>query len=1445
MSKMRFPLGGLLSAVLVCIFLSAESFGQSNGDVVVTVSDEIGSSLTGATFIFRTTGMAATQTVTDGDVGDSDGAANGVIWITAASMTVFGANNNDNWINNSVSRSGYLTETNMNWSGGGGPGPANQYRTNRINSSTVSLSFTVRVDEVRDQFDNQRTLTAANTAFSGLLLNGSVQYSGGDAYLPAVPGTNAALAITHTGFITTQTTATVTPSAAAQVRVQYGTGGGQEEGPALPYNTIVMAYDEFENVLTLAQGTTGFSGLTLNGSARYSGGSAFLPAGPAAPGRLTLSLQGYDNVTTTAVVAPSAITVDTILFRPVAGDGPGLPYTVLVRAWDELGVKRLNLTGANTLISGVSLNGSVRYSDGTAYLPMDAQGTITITHTGYVTATSVIVTPRTTVRDTVDFKPAGGSGSGLSFTLRVRVLDAANKLLNTARVELLDGSYARQHDIYGDSVWVSPTPASASTGSIYIAVNPAADDNQTLVVRVQHNSYLPNHTLHLMNQLDSDYQVQLTAGMVDFLVQPTLKYPFDNAVVGTLTPILAWNTVVGADSFQIQVDSVASFTSRVLDTIISVDSLIPASAFNDRQRYLWHIRAKGVEGAIGAYSDAWSFTVNLDTLPPSVEILYPLADSTYSGVITVRFRATDNDSVNITEISVDGKDFIPTTTDSTYMWTTTGLIDGTHFLQIRATDASGNTGFSRIVAVQIRNAPAVTITSPRADAVVTGTFTVLFTATPVSPATIVRREIWVDGGFVDTSTTDSTFDWNTLLRNDGQHTLQVRIKDSNGKTGRSELVSLTTFNTPIVSIVTPSDIGVVSGIDTIRFTVTYAPGSYRDTTEIAFNGSIWRPTTDSQSYVWVTTGFLDGNHNMQVRATASNGKAGFSQIAAYKISNVPQVAILAPLGGEALNSVYTVRFATTPVSPATIARRMVSIDGNPWSDSLVDSTSFLMSTIGWEEGTHSIQVRAIDDKGRNGYSSQRSFVVDNAPPIAADPKAEYPNNAVSAARNASILITVLAKDVLTGLAADSGVVLRSDNIDTAASLALVMRDDGQGGDKVADDNIYSVTVSVTSNATGSIGYSITAQDRLNNAITMTSAIRLDNTPPEISFFSLTPEPEVIAAPHDKRSYFDKLLMRGAYSDEGGSGLSRVMVSIKNDSAVNVNNSPIDLSPKDSLFSRIIHLVPGKNYLAFEAVDNAGNATIRRDTVTYIEPKATKTISREGGAIACPNGVSVTIPKDALLRATEITITRVLPIDEPKPLSVAIKLLQVPHDFGPDGTAFRKSVTVTLSYSEADLDPDQNGVNEFDPAKFTIVFWDGSTWLPAGNVFVDSVNRHVSVEVNHFTTFDIAQKETPAIENLVTYWTRNPATSSSGSYFNYELPGQGTVSLAIMDMAGDLVYQLIPKNTSRNQGSYSVGWRGQNVAERFAGAGLYVYLFTYKENITGQTKIIRKPIGLLK
>ncbi|HUI91629.1 MAG TPA: immunoglobulin domain-containing protein [Chitinivibrionales bacterium] len=96
-----------------------------------------------------------------------------------------------------------------------------------------------------------------------------------------------------------------------------------------------------------------------------------------------------------------------------------------------------------------------------------------------------------------------------------------------------------------------------------------------------------------------------------------------------------------------------------------------------------------------------------------------------------------------------------------------------------------------------------------------------------------------------------------------------------------------------------------------------------------------------------------------------------------------------------------------------------------------------------------------------------------------------------------------------------------------------------------------------------------------------------------------------------------------------------------------------------------------------------------------------------------------------------------------------------------------------------------------------------------------------------------------------YWSENPVSSSRGATLTYQVPDSGEVSLHILDLIGDLVVQLVPKNTRVVPGSFSVVWRGVNSANRFAGAGAYVYVFYFKNGATGKVTVIRKPVFLVK
>jgi hypothetical protein len=215
------------------------------------------------------------------------------------------------------------------------------------------------------------------------------------------------------------------------------------------------------------------------------------------------------------------------------------------------------------------------------------------------------------------------------------------------------------------------------------------------------------------------------------------------------------------------------------------------------------------------------------------------------------------------------------------------------------------------------------------------------------------------------------------------------------------------------------------------------------------------------------------------------------------------------------------------------------------------------------------------------------------------------------------------------------------------------------------------------------------------------------------------------------------------------------------------------------------------------------------------------------------------------QAAEITIRPADPAQEAKPRNPLVRLLGVPNEFGPDHTVFRSAVQVTLAYTEADLDTNQDGEPDLRPQDLTVVFWDGATWVRAGEADWNEADRTLTVAVNHFTLFDLASDKTPKPEKLTAFWSSNPVRASQGSVFHYKLPEAGTVSLDILDMAGDQVASLIPKGTSRDAGEWSWEWKGDNVVNRFAGAGLYVYVFRFAPSSGSSATLIRKPIGLVR
>jgi subtilisin family serine protease len=109
-----------------------------------------------------------------------------------------------------------------------------------------------------------------------------------------------------------------------------------------------------------------------------------------------------------------------------------------------------------------------------------------------------------------------------------------------------------------------------------------------------------------------------------------------------------------------------------------------------------------------------------DTLPPTVLINAPAAGATVAGTTTVTATATDNVGVTGVDLLVDGA-LVASDASAPYAfsWNTTGLADGVHTLDVKASDAAGNVSHATR-SVTVANAPPPPPPPPVAHAPVAG-----------------------------------------------------------------------------------------------------------------------------------------------------------------------------------------------------------------------------------------------------------------------------------------------------------------------------------------------------------------------------------------------------------------------------------------------------------------------------------------------------------------------------------------------------------------------------------------------------------------------------------------------------------------------------------------------------------------------------------------------------
>ncbi len=93
---------------------------------------------------------------------------------------------------------------------------------------------------------------------------------------------------------------------------------------------------------------------------------------------------------------------------------------------------------------------------------------------------------------------------------------------------------------------------------------------------------------------------------------PSLVSPPDSAINIQLTPTLTWNTATGAEGYHLQISTVSTFATNVVDdtTLTATSKLVGSLALNTT--YCWRVRSKNAAG-YSAFTNARSFKTILTT----------------------------------------------------------------------------------------------------------------------------------------------------------------------------------------------------------------------------------------------------------------------------------------------------------------------------------------------------------------------------------------------------------------------------------------------------------------------------------------------------------------------------------------------------------------------------------------------------------------------------------------------------------------------------------------------------------------------------------------------------------------------------------------------------------------------------------------------------------------
>ncbi len=387
--------------------------------------------------------------------------------------------------------------------------------------------------------------------------------------------------------------------------------------------------------------------------------------------------------------------------------------------------------------------------------------------------------------------------------------------------------------------------------------------------------------------------------------------------------------------------------------------------------------ARDAEG--NRVSSSLTVAVANDSGAPTVSLTSPAAGTTVSGAVTLAADATGVAGLASVRFFVDGValDAADVTAPYELTWVTTTAANGTHSVTAVARDASGNEATSAAVTVAVSNdsAPTVSLTGPGAGTTVSGTVTLVATATDDIAVTSV--EFFVDGVPLGVHDTAAPYEgsWNTTALANGSHELTAVARDAAGHDATSAAVTVTVSNdsgAPTVSLTGPGAGTTVSGTVTLVATAT---DDIAVTSVQFFVDGIALGVHDTAAPYegsWNTTALANGSPELTAVARDAAGHTATTAAVTVTVANdsgAPTVSLTRPGTGTAVSG--TVTLAATATDDIGVTSVQFFVDGVPLGAADVDAPYELLwpTAAAAANGSHVLTAVARDAAGHDATAA--------------------------------------------------------------------------------------------------------------------------------------------------------------------------------------------------------------------------------------------------------------------------------------------------------------------------------------------------------------------------------------------------------------------------------------------------------------------------------------------